>query len=245
LCVSINNIIIPNIGTLALVNIPFGMHLTHIYCFNQFFVMVIVPFRMYLAPHVLVRTLAMAYIFLKCVALVMVYVSFEMCLALAMAYIPIGMCLALTKVYILVRMCLALCAPFQTLTMTYVFIKMCLTLAMTYVSIKMCLTLAIDYILIKMHLVLAMAYIVIRMCLARHILFRTLIMAYDFIETHIILVLAYIPLEMHSAPTMINNDAFLSPLLDPLEGPSTLNYGKLGLEGRSRLQTLKMGRGAC
>jgi hypothetical protein len=36
-----------------------------------------------------------------------------------------------------------------------------------------------------------------------------------------------------------------SPLLDPLEGPNMLNYGKLGLEGRSRLPTLKGGRGAC
>ncbi len=36
-------------------------------------------------------------------------------------------------------------------------------------------------------------------------------------------------------------DAFLSPLLDPLEGPSTLNCGKLGFEGRSRLPTLKGG----
>jgi len=28
-------------------------------------------------------------------------------------------------------------------------------------------------------------------------------------------------------------DVLPSPLLDPLEGPSTLNCGKLGLEGRS------------
>jgi hypothetical protein len=41
------------------------------------------------------------------------------------------------------------------------------------------------------------------------------------------------------------DDAFLSPLLDPLEGPSTLNCGKFGFEGRSRLPALKGGRGAC
>jgi len=41
------------------------------------------------------------------------------------------------------------------------------------------------------------------------------------------------------------SDALPSPLLDPLEGPSMLNCGKLGLEGHSRLPTLKGGRGAC
>ncbi len=35
------------------------------------------------------------------------------------------------------------------------------------------------------------------------------------------------------------HDAFLSPLLDPLEGLSMLNCGKLELEGRSQLPTLK------
>jgi hypothetical protein len=40
-------------------------------------------------------------------------------------------------------------------------------------------------------------------------------------------------------------DASLSPLLDPLEGLSMLNYGKLGLKGRSRLPALEGGRGAC
>ncbi len=40
-------------------------------------------------------------------------------------------------------------------------------------------------------------------------------------------------------------NAPLSPLLDPLEGLSRLNCGKLGLEGRTRLPALKMGRGAC
>jgi len=35
------------------------------------------------------------------------------------------------------------------------------------------------------------------------------------------------------------SDALLSPLLDPLEGPSTLNCEKLGLESRSRLPALK------
>jgi hypothetical protein len=40
-------------------------------------------------------------------------------------------------------------------------------------------------------------------------------------------------------------DALLSPLLDPLEGLSMLNCEKFGLEGRSRLPTIKGGRGAC
>ncbi len=44
---------------------------------------------------------------------------------------------------------------------------------------------------------------------------------------------------------MLDNDALQSPLLDPLEGPSTLNCGKLGLEGRSRLPALKGGRGCA
>ncbi len=46
-----------------------------------------------------------------------------------------------------------------------------------------------------------------------------------------------------TAPTGV--DALLNPLLDPLEGLSMLNCGKLGLEGRSRLPALKGGRGAC
>ncbi len=41
------------------------------------------------------------------------------------------------------------------------------------------------------------------------------------------------------------HDALLSPLLDPLEGLSMLNCGKLGLEGRSQLLAQKGGRGAC
>jgi hypothetical protein len=41
------------------------------------------------------------------------------------------------------------------------------------------------------------------------------------------------------------SDALLSPLLDPLEGPSMLNCRKLGLESRSRLPALKGGKGAC
>jgi hypothetical protein len=41
------------------------------------------------------------------------------------------------------------------------------------------------------------------------------------------------------------DDALLSPLLDPLEGLSMLNCGKLGLEGRSRFPALKGGIGAC
>jgi hypothetical protein len=44
-------------------------------------------------------------------------------------------------------------------------------------------------------------------------------------------------------PNYILHDTLLSPLLDPLEGLSMLNCGKLGLEGRSRLPTLKGGKG--
>jgi hypothetical protein len=41
------------------------------------------------------------------------------------------------------------------------------------------------------------------------------------------------------------DDALPSSLLDPLEGLSMWNYGKMELEGRSRLATLKGVRGAC
>jgi hypothetical protein len=81
LCASINYIIIPNIGTLALVNIPFKMHLAHIVSII-FLVMINVPFGMYLAPHVPIETLAP------------IYISFKMYLALAMVYIVVKMCLA-------------------------------------------------------------------------------------------------------------------------------------------------------
>jgi len=40
-------------------------------------------------------------------------------------------------------------------------------------------------------------------------------------------------------------DALPSPRLNPLEGPTMLSCGKLGLEGHSRLPALKGGRGAC
>jgi hypothetical protein len=45
--------------------------------------------------------------------------------------------------------------------------------------------------------------------------------------------------------TFLCNWRTLSPLLDPPEGQTMLSSGKLGLEGRSRLPTLKGGRGAC
>jgi hypothetical protein len=64
--------------------------------------MINVPFEMHLTFHVLVETLAMAYI------------SFEMCLTLAMVYIFIKMHMAfyilfgtLVMAYILVRLCMA------------------------------------------------------------------------------------------------------------------------------------------
>jgi hypothetical protein len=41
------------------------------------------------------------------------------------------------------------------------------------------------------------------------------------------------------------NDAPLSPLLDSLEGQTMLSCEKLGLEGRSRLPTLKGVGGVC
>jgi hypothetical protein len=40
-------------------------------------------------------------------------------------------------------------------------------------------------------------------------------------------------------------DALPSPGLNPLEGPTMLNCGKLGLGRRSRLPALERGRGAC
>jgi hypothetical protein len=65
LCVFINNIIIPNIGTLASIDIPFRMHLAHIVCVNSL-VMIKVLFRTHLTLHVFVGTLAMVYISFKC-----------------------------------------------------------------------------------------------------------------------------------------------------------------------------------
>jgi len=44
---------------------------------------------------------------------------------------------------------------------------------------------------------------------------------------------------------LIISDALPSPGLNPLEGPTMLSCEKLGLERRSRLPTLKRGRGAC
>ncbi len=44
---------------------------------------------------------------------------------------------------------------------------------------------------------------------------------------------------------LLQVDALLSPLLNPLEGPTMQSCGKLGLEGHSQLLALKRGRGAC
>jgi hypothetical protein len=73
LCASIKCMIILNIGTLALVKIPFRKHLAHIDSIN-FLVMINDLFGMHLAPHVPIRTLAL------------VYISSKMCLALAIIY---------------------------------------------------------------------------------------------------------------------------------------------------------------
>ncbi len=91
LCASKNSIIIPNIGTLAWVNIHIGMHLAHIVSINSL-VIINFPFGTHLALHVPIGTLVMA------------YVSFQTCLALVIAYI-------------FVKMCLALHVPFETLVM--------------------------------------------------------------------------------------------------------------------------------
>jgi len=40
-------------------------------------------------------------------------------------------------------------------------------------------------------------------------------------------------------------DALPSPGLNPLEGPTMLSCGKLGLDGRSQLLALKGGKGVC
>jgi len=45
--------------------------------------------------------------------------------------------------------------------------------------------------------------------------------------------------------TVASVDALPSPGLNPFEGPTMCSYGKMGLEGRSQLPTLKRGRGAC
>ncbi len=77
------------------------MHLTHIISINSV-VMINVYFKMHLTFHVLVETLAMAYI------------SFEMRLTLAM-------------VYIFIKMHLAFHFFFKTLVMAYILIRMCIT----------------------------------------------------------------------------------------------------------------------
>jgi hypothetical protein len=74
LCDSKNNIIIPNIGTLALVNIPIGMHIAHIVSINSLAIINYL-FGKHLALHVPIETLVMA------------YVSLQTCLALVVAYI--------------------------------------------------------------------------------------------------------------------------------------------------------------
>ncbi len=91
LCASKTNIIIPNIGTLGLVNIHIRMHLAHIVSINSLAI-INFPFGTHLALHVPIETS------------VMVYVSFQTCLALAIAYI-------------FVKMCLAPHVPFETLVM--------------------------------------------------------------------------------------------------------------------------------
>ncbi len=82
--------------------------------------MVNVLFITHLAFHVLVGTLAMA------------YVSCKMNLVLTMVYILIKIYLTLAMVYISIRMHLIPCVHFQTLVMTYIFIKTCMALAMAY-----------------------------------------------------------------------------------------------------------------
>jgi hypothetical protein len=97
--------------------------------------MINVPFGMHLALHVLVETLAMAYISFKtCFAIAMVYILVIMhptlhvpFKALAMIYMfEIKMCLAshvlfetLVMASILVKMRVAPCVPFKTLAMAY------------------------------------------------------------------------------------------------------------------------------
>jgi hypothetical protein len=91
LCASKNSIIIPNIGTLALVSIPIGMHLAHIVSINSLAI-INFPFETHLVFHLPIGTLVMA------------YVSFQTCLALAI-------------VYIFIKMCLAFHVPFETVVM--------------------------------------------------------------------------------------------------------------------------------
>jgi hypothetical protein len=56
----------------------------------------------------------------------------------------------------------------------------------------------------------------------------------------------YIRIPSMAEGTEINHsDTLLSPLLDPLKGQTMLSCGKLGLEGRSQLPTLKGGRRMC
>jgi hypothetical protein len=53
------------------------------------------------------------------------------------------------------------------------------------------------------------------------------------------------PIARQVAASRMMDDALPSPGLNPLEGPTMLSCGKLGLGRRSRLLALERGRGAC
>jgi hypothetical protein len=61
LCASKNIIIIPNIGTLALVYIPTGIHLADIFFINSLAI-INFPFGTHLALHVPIGTLVLVYV---------------------------------------------------------------------------------------------------------------------------------------------------------------------------------------
>ncbi len=110
---NINNTIVPNIGMMALVGMPFGMHL---------------------ALNIFINSMVMVYIYVEmCPILTMIHTPFEMHMTLVMTYIPIKTCLTPTMAY----------ATFQTcviMAMVYISIGTHLTLIMFYIPIKTYLT---------------------------------------------------------------------------------------------------------
>jgi hypothetical protein len=102
--------------------------------------MVNVLFIMHSTFHVLVGTLAMA------------YVSFKTNLVLTTVYIPSKIYLTLAMVYISIRINLVPCVLFQTLVTIYIFIKICMAIAMVYFPFETRLTLAMINIFVRMHL---------------------------------------------------------------------------------------------
>ncbi len=96
MCVfNIINTIDPSIGMMALVGMPFGMHLAH---------------------NIFINFMVMAYIYVEmCPILAMIYTLFEMHMTLVMTYTPIKKCLTPTMAYAIFQTCVIM-------IMAYIFI---------------------------------------------------------------------------------------------------------------------------